>query len=199
MKILRLNRVFKLQALSYHDSNMFMSIFIMGVMSIPSPLPCLLICLSTKLLSKHQTQTSDLTHHSPNLSYWLTQHTMQYPLAYKYTAKPLSNLHLFLLGRSLVTVFLYFSYQIFLSPIITLFNLLLLFSGAEPILILNIQSSYEWEQSAPFALVDIVKEVTMFVFKMRMPSGVRVGLINGLADFEYRWSFRCNDKLQLGS
>ena len=166
------------------------------------PVPSLVFSsvLSTKLLSKHQTQTSDLTHHSPNLSYWLTQHTMQYPLAYKYTAKPLSNLHLFLLGRSVVTVFfLYFSYHIFLSPIIILFNLLLLFSGAEPILILNIQSSYEWEQSASFALVDIVNKVTMFVFKIRMPSGVRVGLINGLADFEYRLSFGCNDKLQLGS
>ncbi|WOH13241.1 hypothetical protein DCAR_0832750 [Daucus carota subsp. sativus] len=49
------------------------------------------------------------------------------------------------------------------------------------------------------ALVDIVREVTMFVFKIRMPSGVRVGLINDLADIEYRLTFGCNDKLQLGS
>lgn len=49
------------------------------------------------------------------------------------------------------------------------------------------------------ALVDIVREVTMFVFKIRMPSGVRVGLINDLADIEYRLSFGCSDKLQLGS
>ncbi|KAJ0087437.1 hypothetical protein Patl1_08321 [Pistacia atlantica] len=49
------------------------------------------------------------------------------------------------------------------------------------------------------ALVDIVREVTMFVFKIKMPSDVRVRLINDLADIEYRLSFGCNDKLQLGS
>ncbi|MED6170205.1 Subunit of heteropentameric Replication factor C (RF-C) [Stylosanthes scabra] len=49
------------------------------------------------------------------------------------------------------------------------------------------------------ALVDIVREVTMFVFKIKMPPDVRVQLINDLADIEYRLSFGCNDKLQLGS
>ncbi|XP_022141412.1 replication factor C subunit 3 [Momordica charantia] len=49
------------------------------------------------------------------------------------------------------------------------------------------------------ALVDIVREVTMFVFRIKMPSDVRVQLINDLADIEYRMSFGCNDKLQLGS
>ncbi|XP_057504269.1 replication factor C subunit 5 [Actinidia eriantha] len=49
------------------------------------------------------------------------------------------------------------------------------------------------------ALVDIVREVTMFVFKIKMPSDVRIQLINDLADIEYRLSFGCNDKLQLGS
>lgn len=49
------------------------------------------------------------------------------------------------------------------------------------------------------ALVDIVREVTMFVFKIKMPPDVRVLLINDLADIEYRLSFGCNDKLQLGS
>ncbi|KAF5725319.1 replication factor C subunit 3-like [Tripterygium wilfordii] len=49
------------------------------------------------------------------------------------------------------------------------------------------------------ALVDIVREVTMFVFKIKMPSNVRVQLINDLADIEYRLSLGCNDKLQLGS
>lgn len=49
------------------------------------------------------------------------------------------------------------------------------------------------------ALVDIVREVTMFVFKIKMPSDARVQLINDLADIEYRLSFGCNDKLQLGS
>ncbi|KAF2296708.1 hypothetical protein GH714_001359 [Hevea brasiliensis] len=42
-----------------------------------------------------------------------------------------------------------------------------------------------------------VKEVTMFVFKIKMPSDVRVQLINDMADIEYRLSFGCNDKLQL--
>ncbi|GMH00711.1 hypothetical protein Nepgr_002550 [Nepenthes gracilis] len=50
-----------------------------------------------------------------------------------------------------------------------------------------------------FALVDIIREVTLFVFKIKMPSDVRVQLINDLSDLEYRLSFGCNDKLQLGS
>lgn len=49
------------------------------------------------------------------------------------------------------------------------------------------------------ALVDIVREVTMFVFKIKMPTDVRVQLINEMADIEYRLTFGCNDKLQLGS
>lgn len=49
------------------------------------------------------------------------------------------------------------------------------------------------------AIIDIVREVTMFVFKIKMPSDVRVQLINDLADIEYRLTFGCNDKLQLGS
>ncbi|EEE57895.1 hypothetical protein OsJ_08571 [Oryza sativa Japonica Group] len=49
------------------------------------------------------------------------------------------------------------------------------------------------------ALVDIIREVTMFVFKIQMPSDVRIKLINDLADIEYRLSFACNDKLQLGA
>ncbi|CAN7123474.1 unnamed protein product [Brassica rapa subsp. narinosa] len=49
------------------------------------------------------------------------------------------------------------------------------------------------------AIVDIVREVTMFVFKIKMPSHVRVQLINDLADIEYKLSFGCNDKLQLGA
>ncbi|KAI4389762.1 hypothetical protein MLD38_001954 [Melastoma candidum] len=49
------------------------------------------------------------------------------------------------------------------------------------------------------ALLDIIREVTMFVFKIKMPSDVRVKLINSLADIEYRLAFGCNDKLQLGS
>lgn len=49
------------------------------------------------------------------------------------------------------------------------------------------------------ALVDIVREVTMFVFNIKMPSDVRIQLINEMADIEYRLSFGCNDKLQLGS
>lgn len=34
------------------------------------------------------------------------------------------------------------------------------------------------------ALVDIVREVTMFVFKIMMSSDVRVQLINDMADIE---------------
>ncbi|KAL9229228.1 hypothetical protein vseg_004715 [Gypsophila vaccaria] len=49
------------------------------------------------------------------------------------------------------------------------------------------------------ALVDIIREVTMFAFRIKMPANVRVQLINDLADIEYRLSFGCVDKLQLGS
>ncbi|KAL0326155.1 UNVERIFIED_CONTAM: Replication factor C subunit [Sesamum radiatum] len=49
------------------------------------------------------------------------------------------------------------------------------------------------------ALVDIVREVTMFVFKIKMPPDVRIHLINEMAEIEYRLSLACNDKLQLGS
>ncbi|KAG8378246.1 hypothetical protein BUALT_Bualt08G0117700 [Buddleja alternifolia] len=49
------------------------------------------------------------------------------------------------------------------------------------------------------ALVDIVREVTMFVFKIKMPPEIRIQLINEMADIEYRLSLACNDKLQLGS
>ncbi|KAG9457106.1 hypothetical protein H6P81_001614 [Aristolochia fimbriata] len=49
------------------------------------------------------------------------------------------------------------------------------------------------------ALVDIVREVTMFIFKIKMPSDIRVRIINDLADIEYRLTFGCNDKLQLGA
>ncbi|XP_031273136.1 replication factor C subunit 3 [Pistacia vera] len=57
----------------------------------------------------------------------------------------------------------------------------------------------EMKTKKGLALVDIVREVSMFVFKIKMPSDVRVRLINDLADIEYRLSFGCNDKLQLGS
>ncbi|GER49174.1 replication factor C subunit [Striga asiatica] len=49
------------------------------------------------------------------------------------------------------------------------------------------------------ALLDIVREVTMFVFKIKMPADVRIKLINDMADIEYRLTLACNDKLQLGS
>ncbi|XP_027331003.1 replication factor C subunit 3 [Abrus precatorius] len=58
---------------------------------------------------------------------------------------------------------------------------------------------HEMKTGKGLALVDIVREVTMFVFKIKMPPAVRVQLMNDLADIEYRLSFGCNDKLQLGS
>ncbi|KAJ4909161.1 Replication factor C subunit 5 [Raphanus sativus] len=61
------------------------------------------------------------------------------------------------------------------------------------------QKISEMKMRKGLAIVDIVREVTMFVFKIKMPSHVRVQLINDLADIEYRLSFGCNDKLQLGA
>ncbi|CAI0393162.1 unnamed protein product [Linum tenue] len=57
----------------------------------------------------------------------------------------------------------------------------------------------EMKNRKGLAMVDIVREVTMFVFRIKMPSDVRVKLINDMADIEYRLTFGCNDKLQLGS
>lgn len=57
----------------------------------------------------------------------------------------------------------------------------------------------EMKMKKGLALVDIVREVTMFIFNIKMPSDARVQLINDLADIEYRLSFGCNDKLQLGA
>ncbi|WJX33817.1 Subunit of heteropentameric Replication factor C (RF-C) [Trifolium repens] len=58
---------------------------------------------------------------------------------------------------------------------------------------------YDMKTRKGLALIDIVREVTMFVFKIKMPPAVRVQLVNDLADIEYRLTFGCNDKLQLGS
>ncbi|PNY06385.1 replication factor C subunit 5-like protein [Trifolium pratense] len=41
------------------------------------------------------------------------------------------------------------------------------------------------------ALIDIVREVTMFVFKIKMPPAVRVQLVNDLADIELRGRSYC--------
>ncbi|XP_074309395.1 replication factor C subunit 3 [Silene latifolia] len=57
----------------------------------------------------------------------------------------------------------------------------------------------EMKTKKGLALVDIIREVTMFAFRIRMPADIRAQLINDLADIEYRLSFGCNDKLQLGS
>ncbi|CAN0892331.1 Replication factor C subunit 5 [Linum grandiflorum] len=57
----------------------------------------------------------------------------------------------------------------------------------------------EMKNRKGLAIVDIVREVTMFIFRIKMPSDVRVKLINDMADIEYRLSFGCSDKLQLGS
>lgn len=63
----------------------------------------------------------------------------------------------------------------------------------------SFQKISDMKATKGLALVDIVREVTMFVFKIKMPSDVRVQLINDLADIEYRLTFGCSDKLQLGS
>lgn len=63
----------------------------------------------------------------------------------------------------------------------------------------SFQKISDMKATKGLALVDIVREVTMFVFRIKMPSDVRIQLINDLADVEYRLTFGCNDKLQLGS
>lgn len=63
----------------------------------------------------------------------------------------------------------------------------------------SFQKISDMKATKGLALVDIVREVTMFVFRIKMPTDVRVQLINDLADIEYRLTFGCSDKLQLGS
>lgn len=49
------------------------------------------------------------------------------------------------------------------------------------------------------ALVDVIRELHPFVFCIKMPSTIRVQLVNTLADIEYRLAFGPNEKLQLGA
>ncbi|KAL5698917.1 Subunit of heteropentameric Replication factor C (RF-C) [Ranunculus cassubicifolius] len=49
------------------------------------------------------------------------------------------------------------------------------------------------------ALIDIVREVSTFIFEIKMPSDVRIHLISDLAEIEYRLTFGCSDDLQLVS
>eukprot|EP00252_Welwitschia_mirabilis_P002091 TRINITY_DN12013_c0_g1_i1.p1 TRINITY_DN12013_c0_g1~~TRINITY_DN12013_c0_g1_i1.p1 ORF type:complete len:361 (-),score=70.27 TRINITY_DN12013_c0_g1_i1:175-1257(-) len=49
------------------------------------------------------------------------------------------------------------------------------------------------------ALVDIIREIPLFIFRIKMPPNVRVQLVNTLADIEYRLTFGTNEKLQLGA
>eukprot|EP01018_Ginkgo_biloba_P027368 Gb_18117 [translate_table: standard] len=57
----------------------------------------------------------------------------------------------------------------------------------------------EMKTSKGLALVDIIREVPLFIFNIKMPAAIRVQLINALADIEYRLAYGTNEKLQLGS
>lgn len=49
------------------------------------------------------------------------------------------------------------------------------------------------------ALVDIVRELDAFVFRIHMPAAVRAGVIEALADIEYRLASVTHEQLQLGA
>eukprot|EP00246_Nothoceros_aenigmaticus_P001382 TRINITY_DN11900_c0_g1_i1.p1 TRINITY_DN11900_c0_g1~~TRINITY_DN11900_c0_g1_i1.p1 ORF type:complete len:358 (+),score=74.82 TRINITY_DN11900_c0_g1_i1:325-1398(+) len=49
------------------------------------------------------------------------------------------------------------------------------------------------------ALVDIIKDLQLYVFRIDMPATVRVELLEALADTEYRLSSGTGEKMQLGS
>lgn len=48
------------------------------------------------------------------------------------------------------------------------------------------------------ALSDIVKEIHPFIFRMGLPAKVKIGLVEKLADCEYRLASGTNERLQLG-
>eukprot|EP00850_Spirogloea_muscicola_P015995 SM000127S26611 [mRNA] locus=s127:42115:44252:+ [translate_table: standard] len=49
------------------------------------------------------------------------------------------------------------------------------------------------------ALIDIVRELQPWVFKINMPADVRIQVVSDLADIEYRLAFGPNEKVQLGA
>eukprot|EP00897_Mesotaenium_endlicherianum_P002333 jgi/Mesen1/2127/ME000152S01210 len=49
------------------------------------------------------------------------------------------------------------------------------------------------------ALIDICRQLHPFVMKIEMPAGVRVHLLDAMADIEYRLAFGTSEKLQLGA
>lgn len=57
----------------------------------------------------------------------------------------------------------------------------------------------EMKTSKGLALVDVIREIPLFIFNIKMPAAIRVQLINALADIEYRLAFGTSEKLQLGS
>eukprot|EP00271_Cylindrocystis_brebissonii_P005139 TRINITY_DN17087_c0_g2_i1.p1 TRINITY_DN17087_c0_g2~~TRINITY_DN17087_c0_g2_i1.p1 ORF type:complete len:362 (+),score=66.90 TRINITY_DN17087_c0_g2_i1:201-1286(+) len=57
----------------------------------------------------------------------------------------------------------------------------------------------EMKTARGLALVDIVRQLQPFVMRIEMPSAVRIGVIDAMADVEYRLAFGTNEKLQLGA
>lgn len=57
----------------------------------------------------------------------------------------------------------------------------------------------QYQVEKGIALVDIVRELTPFVFQIHMPNNTLVELIEKLADIEHRLAFGTSDRLQLGS
>ncbi len=64
-------------------------------------------------------------------------------------------------------------------------------------------SPWSWPSSnGPFyrcyALTDIVREVHPFIFRMGLPPRVKLALVEGLAETEYRLASGTSERLQLG-
>mmetsp|Transcript_27622 Transcript_27622/g.71661 ORF Transcript_27622/g.71661 Transcript_27622/m.71661 type:complete len:334 (-) Transcript_27622:143-1144(-) len=58
-------------------------------------------------------------------------------------------------------------------------------------------ANYQMEKG--IALVDIVRELTPFVFQIHMPNATLIDIIDKLADVEHRLAYGTNERLQLGS
>eukprot|EP00241_Pyramimonas_parkeae_P004904 CAMPEP_0114254158 /NCGR_PEP_ID=MMETSP0058-20121206/16819_1 /TAXON_ID=36894 /ORGANISM="Pyramimonas parkeae, CCMP726" /LENGTH=353 /DNA_ID=CAMNT_0001368337 /DNA_START=260 /DNA_END=1321 /DNA_ORIENTATION=+ len=55
------------------------------------------------------------------------------------------------------------------------------------------------QEQKGLALVDITRELTPWIFRMNIPTMVRIEVVNALSDLEHRLNFGTSEKLQLGS
>eukprot|EP00238_Polyblepharides_amylifera_P013555 CAMPEP_0196588198 /NCGR_PEP_ID=MMETSP1081-20130531/59798_1 /TAXON_ID=36882 /ORGANISM="Pyramimonas amylifera, Strain CCMP720" /LENGTH=358 /DNA_ID=CAMNT_0041910623 /DNA_START=44 /DNA_END=1120 /DNA_ORIENTATION=- len=61
------------------------------------------------------------------------------------------------------------------------------------------QQIMSMQEKKGLALIDITRELTPWVFRMNIPTAVRIEVVDALSDLEHRLNFGTSEKLQLGS